>query len=173
MFNASSRPGRLAAFVIAGLALSSTAPAAARSKGVVPEGVWVLNEAKSVQLMPGRQTLWIVRDDGTKLVWVAVREDPAGEVQVNSWSGTYGGPRAPVTGTPMMSRVRSAAAGHFANEGEIAGIGPYSEECAVDPGGRRLVCHGRVTGANGVRRWTDDFDWVSPSPISPKPRAGR
>jgi hypothetical protein len=134
------------------------------SGGNIPEGMWHLNRARSVQLEPADQTLWVIKDDGKHLIWVLVSTDQQGEVRINSWSGAYGGEPAPVMGSPMRSQIVSRAPGTLHNSGEIAGLGSYSEDCEVMQRGRRFVCHGEVTTASGVRRWTDDFDWIAPSP---------
>jgi hypothetical protein len=134
------------------------------SGGNIPEGMWVLNRSHSVQLEPANQKLWIIKDDGKRLIWVLVSTDRQGQVRINSWSGAYGGEPTPVMGSPMRSQIVSHAPGTLHNFGEIAGLGPYSEDCEVTHHGRRFVCHGEVTTANGVRRWTDDFDWVAPGP---------
>jgi len=126
--------------------------------------MWVLNRSRSAQLEPADQTLWIIKDDGTQLIWVLVSTNERGEVRINSWSGVYGGAPVPVTGSEMRSQIVSHSPGTLHNFGEIAGLGLYSEDCAVMEHGRRFVCHGEVTTPEGVRRWTDDFDWVGPSP---------
>ena len=132
--------------------------------GVMPEGLWVLNQARSIELVPGKQTLWIVKDDGKNTVWVSVSTDDQGRARVSSFDAAYGGPPAPVTGSPMLSQVVSRAPGTLHNFGRIAGLGPYAEDCAVDPAQKHFTCDGEVTTSAGVRRWHDDFDWVGPSP---------
>ena len=132
--------------------------------GNVPEGLWVLNQARSIELMPGRQTLWIVKDDGRNMVWVSVATDDEGRVRVSSFDSAYGGPPAPVAGSPMTSQAVSYAPGTLHNFGQIAGLGAYVEDCAVDPSQKHFTCDGQVTTATGIRRWHDDFDWAGPTP---------
>ena len=144
--------------------LMGAAMASSSSGGNLPEGMWVLNRTRSVQLEPANQTLWIIKDDGRQLTWVLVSTDEHGQVRINSWSGAYGGEPASVSGSPMKSQIVSHAPGTLHNFGEITGLGSYTEDCAVTRHGRGLVCHGEVTTPGGVRRWTDDFDWVAPSP---------
>jgi hypothetical protein len=144
-----------------GLAVAAE-PSAQAHRGVIPEGMWVLNQTRSQTLAPGKQTLWIVKDNGEHVVWVSVNTDPQGMVRVISWDGAYGGPPSPVVGTPMVTQLAAPAPGKLHNFGQITGMGPYSEDCDVGP--KLFVCKGQVMTPEGVRRWTDDFDWVGPSP---------
>lgn len=155
--------------LLLGTALSASASAAAPGRltargGNMPEGLWVLNQARSIELTPGKQTLWIVKDDGKNTVWVSVMTDDQGRVRISSFDGAYGGPPAPVTGSPMTSQAVSRAPGTLHNFGRIAGLGPYMEDCAVDPSQKHFTCDGQVTTKTGIRRWHDDFDWAGPSP---------
>src|SRR4051812_23284431 len=72
---------------------------AVRSSGHIPEGLWVLNRARSEQLQPADQTLWIIKDDGRQLAWVLVSTDDQKRIQINSWNGTFDGPSVPVMGS--------------------------------------------------------------------------
>jgi hypothetical protein len=132
--------------------------------GVVPTGLWVLNQQRSVELQPGKQVLWIVKDNGKHLVWVLVVTDPNGMAKVMSFDGAYDGPASTVVGTGMETSLHSPSPGRLHNEGQLPGVGPYSEDCEVQSGGRRFVCNGSVQAPDGVKRWHDDFDWVGPSP---------
>lgn len=136
---------------------------AAGAPGAIPEGFWILNEAKSHDLQPGAQALWIVKDDGQALVWVSVRRD-ANDPSVTSYSGRYGGEAAPVIGAPMRARISSPGPGRIHNEGEITGLGPYHEDCAVLDAGKAMVCDGEANGPGGVQRWHDHFDYAGPAP---------
>lgn len=143
----------------------SAAPPSAASGGNLPTGVWRLNRARSEQLTPTDQTLWIVKDDGKHLIWVLVITEPDGTVRLNTWDGPYDAEPRPVGGTPMLAQISSKAAGTLQSRGVIEGLGTFSEDCAVSPDRRRFTCRGEVTGADGaVRRWIDDFDWVSGGP---------
>jgi hypothetical protein len=64
----------------------------------------------------------------------------------------------------MVSQLSSKAPETFESRGEIEGLGPFSEQCRIMEGGGRFVCHGAVQTADGIRRWIDDFEWVSPGP---------
>ncbi|WP_174293045.1 hypothetical protein [Sphingomonas bacterium] len=132
--------------------------------GVMPEGLWVRNRAKSVEIDPGDDTLWVVKDDGKTSVWVSVATDDKGKISVMSYEGAYGGPPSPVKGTPMTTQIVSRAPGTLHNWGRIDGLGPYVEDCAVDAGQKHFTCDGQVTTTAGVRRWHDDFVWAGPSP---------
>ena len=132
--------------------------------GNMREGLWVLNQARSKELSPGDQTLWIIKDDGKQLVWVSVIKDAQGRVKVSSFDGPYNGDAVAVVGTGMMSRLSSTSPGTIHNEGEIPGVGAYREDCTVRGEGKRFTCEGQVKAKDGVHPWHDDFDWVSPSP---------
>ena len=140
------------------------APVHAGATGVLPEGIWVLDEERSVELMPGAQTLWIIKDDGEELVWVNVARSPSGDLRVTSYSGRYGGDPSPVQGSPMMSSIVSPGPGRIDNFGTIEGMGTYSENCELADGGKRFICHGKVTTSDGEKQWIDNFEWVAPSP---------
>jgi hypothetical protein len=146
-------------------AATRSGPPAAASGGNIPLGMWKLNRQRSSQLEPVDQVLWIVKDNGRFLIWVLVSTDAQGMVRVNTWDGPYDGEPARVVGTPMMSQISSGSPGTLQSRGTIEGVGPFTEDCTVTAGGRRFLCHGEVTSSDGtVRRWVDDFDWVSPSP---------
>lgn len=153
--------------VAAAAALASLAPAAAQTTpastntGILREGFWVLNQARSKKLNPATQTLWIVKDDGDRITWVSVQRDPAGKVTISSWDGRYDGKPVEVKGTGMMTHLIADGPGKFRNWGEIPGLGTYSEDCSILDDGKRLSCAGTVTTAAGVKTWIDDFDWHS------------
>lgn len=156
-------PGRIWGLALAAAALAA-APAAA-AQGVIPTGLWVLNLSRSQPLeKPASQVLWVVKDDGRQLAWAVAITDAEGRVRLNSWEGAYGGPPSPVSGTQMTSQVAAGAPGALRNFGQIAGVGPYSEDCQVSDGGRRFVCHGEVQMADGPHRWLEDYDWAGPTP---------
>ena len=150
-----------------GLLASTCAPVHARAQGVLPEGIWVLDQEHSVELMPGAQTLWVIKDDGDELIWVNVARSPSGDVRVTSYSGRYGGDPSPVQGSPMMSSIVSPGPGRIDNFGTIEGMGRYSENCELTDGGKRFICHGKVTTSDGEKQWVDNFEWVARSPDRP------
>lgn len=133
--------------------------------GHVPEGIWVLNEQRSRKLQPVSQTLWIIKDDGKQLAWVSVETDRQRQVKINSWNGFYDGEAVVATGHGFKAKLTSTAPGTMRTYGEVPGVGPYEENCAVMAGGKRMICNGFVTGADGKpQRWIEDFDWQAPSP---------
>lgn len=133
------------------------------ARGMIPEGMWVLNQQRSVKLTPGRQTLWIVKDDGDHIIWVSVERTPDNMVRVSSWDGRYDGQPVPVSGTAMVTHLVATGPSSFKNWGEIANLGPYDETCQLSADKRQLRCLGRVTTTGGVKTWVDDFDWASRS----------
>lgn len=139
--------------------------------GHVPEGIWVLNEQRSRKLQPVSQTLWIVKDDGKQLAWVSVETDRQHQVKINSWNGFYDGEAVVATGHGFKAKLTSTAPGTMRTYGEVPGVGPYEENCAVMAGGKRMVCNGFVTGADGKpQKWIEDFDWQAPSPRFTPPK---
>lgn len=153
--------------LIAGLLLGAQSDHGPRNTGagIVPTGFWVLNRERSRQLEPADQTLWIVKDDGNQLIWVSVSTHADRRVTLNTWDGRYDGSLTPVSNSGMKSRVTSRKPGTLHNEGDIAGVGTYSEDCVVMSQGRRFLCHGEVNSPqSGTHVWTDDFDWLAPGP---------
>ena len=133
--------------------------------GNVPLGIWRQNAERSTPLEPGERILWIVKDDGRHLIWVVVSTTPGGEVRLNAWDGAYDAAPKPVFGTPMVAQITSPEPGVIRTRGAIEGMGPFSEEVRVMDGGTRFVAHGQVTTADGrVLSWTEDYDWIAPSP---------
>jgi hypothetical protein len=135
--------------------------------GNVPLGIWRQNSARSAPLEPGERILWIIKDDGRDLIWVVVSTTPEGEVRLNAWDGAYDAAPKPVTGTPMLAQITSPEPGVIRTRGAIEGLGPFVEEARVMDGGKRLVANGQVTTADGrVLSWTEEYDWIAPSPGS-------
>ena len=152
------RPLTLAAMALACALVSPLAAAPAR-RGIVPEGFWVLNQARSHKLNPGKQTLWIIKDDGDHVVWVSVERDARGMARISSWDGRYDNKPTEVKGTGMMTHLSSRAPGTLHNWGDIPGLGRYTEDCVILDGGKRMRCEGTIAAAAGPRRYVDDFDW--------------
>lgn len=157
-----------------GLALAAVAaPALAQGTpaphGIVPQGIWVLNPGRSHSLNPGRQTLWVVKDDGRHLVWVSVIIDDQHRVQIVSYDGAYGGSPAPVVGSPMTTQIVATGPASLHNFGTIVGVGDYSEDCRVSQDRTRFRCEGQVQTTSGARPYMDDFDWFANSPPAAQP----
>lgn len=134
-------------------------------KGVVPEGVWKLNVARSRKLRPAEHTLWIVRDDGHQLAWVSVEVEPDGKIHLSTWDGFYNGDPVEVTGLGMMARIASSEPGRMVTTGHAPGLGDFVEHAELLDGGRRFLCRGEVQTADGLLTYVEDFDWVSPGPM--------
>lgn len=153
--------------VAAAIATPAGAGTLTAKGGNVPEGLWVLNLARSKPISPpASQVLWMLKDNGKHMVWVAAVTDARGMVQVDSWDGAYDGAAAPVTGTAMTSQLTSRSPGTVHNFGAVAGAGAYAEDCAVSGAGKRFVCHGKLTTPQGERDWLEDYDWAGPGPHS-------
>jgi len=137
------------------------------ARGPIPAGLWHLNPSRSRLLSPKAMTLWIVRNDGEELLWVAVETHPAGDTQVLSWRGRYGGPPTQVHGAGIEARLTCPAEAGIRTEGEFPGIGTFVEYCTLEAGGTRMVCRGEVTTRDGVQTYLEDFDWQGDSPHVP------
>lgn len=134
--------------------------------GNIPEGIWVLNQARSRKLVPASHTLWIIKDDGRELIWSSAETTSAG-IQMTSYASTYDGPAVVVTGSGFLAHITSEAPGTLLTQGEVPGMGPFSEACRVVDGGRRMLCDGRVETTDGELTWFEEFDWHGPSPHQP------
>lgn len=130
--------------------------------GIIPEGIWVLDEARSRKLVPGAVTLWIVRDDGERLIWVAVEENSDGEVSIKSFDGAYGGEPAIVHGSGFVVSLSAPAPRTVRVDGEIPDMGPFHEVDTVSEDGRQMRVNGEVHAADGAKRWYEEFNWRGP-----------
>lgn len=137
--------------------------------GIIPQGVWVLNLDRSKPLNKGRQTLWLIKDDGKHQVWTSVFIDDQHRALVVSYDGAYGGPPSPVTGTPMTTQIVATGANTLHNFGKIEGQGNYSENCTVSADRKRFRCEGRIETPQGVKVYVDDFDWYGENPPAARP----
>ena len=134
------------------------------SGGIVPEGIWVLDEARSRKLTPGSVTLWIIRDDGERLIWVAVDTDVAGEISIKSFDGRYGGEPAVVSGSGFVVSLTSPGPRTVRVEGEIPNMGPFSETDVISEDGRQMRVNGEVRIGDEVKEWYEEFNWQGPIP---------
>jgi hypothetical protein len=137
--------------------------------GRIPVGIWKLNVERSRTLSPKSMILWIVKNNGSELIWVAVETDPKQHTQVMSWNGCYGGPPAVVMGAGIEARLTCAPEDGIRTEGEFPGLGTFVEFCTVADGGKRMICKGEVTTPDGVRSYLEDFDWCGHSPLQAGP----
>lgn len=129
------------------------------SGGIVPEGIWILDEARSRKLTPGAVTLWIVRDDGERLVWVAVETSPAGEISIKTFDGAYDGPPAAVQGSGFVVSLTSPGLRTVRVDGEIPDMGPFHELDVISEDGRQMRVNGEVQTATGTMTWYEEFNW--------------
>lgn len=132
--------------------------------GIVPEGIWVLDEARSRKLTPGGVILWIIRDDGERLVWVVVDTDETGEISIKSFDGRYGGPPAMVSGSGFIVSLSSPAPRTVRVEGQIPDLGPFEETSVISEDGRQLQVNGEVRAGDDVKSWYEEFNWMGPIP---------
>ena|SRR5438270_12233860 len=132
------------------------------SGGIISEGIWVLDEARSRMLVPASVTLWIVRDDGEQLVWVVVETNKAGEISIKSFDGRYGGEPSVVSGSGFVVTLSSPAPRTVRVDGEIPGMGPFSETDVVSEDGRQMRVNGEVQTVDGVKSWYEEFNWRGP-----------
>lgn len=132
------------------------------SGGIIPEGIWILDEARSRKLTPGAVTLWIVRDDGERLIWVVVETSPAGEISVKTFDGAYGGPPAVVHGSGFVVSLSSPAPRTVRVDGEIPDMGPFHEVDVISEDGRQMRVDGEVLTGTGAMTWYEEFNWRGP-----------
>lgn len=134
--------------------------------GIIPEGIWVLDEACSRKLVPASVTLWIIRDDGERLIWVAVEKSTAGEISIKTFDGAYGGEPATVHGSGFVVSLSSPAPRTARVEGEIPNMGPFSETDVVSEDGRQMRVNGEVRVGGEVKSWYEEFNWHGPMPVT-------
>ena len=134
------------------------------NSGIIPEGIWILDEARSRKLTPGSVTLWIIRDDGQRLIWVVVETDEAGEISIKSFDGRYGGEPSVVRGSDFVVSLSSPAPRTARVDGEIPDMGPFSETDVVSEDRRQMRVDGTVETKDGPVSWHEEFNWVAPTP---------
>jgi hypothetical protein len=135
--------------------------------GIIPEGIWVLDEGRSRKLTPGSVALLIIRDDGERLVWVVVETSPEGEISIKSFDGAYGGERAVVTGSGFIVSLSSPAPRTIRVDGEIPDMGPFGEISVISEDGRQMRVNGEVRIGDDVKSWYEEFNWQGPIPGGP------
>lgn len=146
------------------IAAPTTAASLPPARGVMREGLWVMDEARSRKLVPAALTLWVVRDDGEQLVWVSVETDRQGKVSVHAFDGRYGGEPVAVQGNGFVVTLTSPAADTVRVQGEVPGMGPFEEVSVISLNGTRMIVNGRVQTETGEQSWYEEFDWCGPSP---------
>ena len=157
--------------VLPAIAVLMAVPASADEavgSGTIPQGIWALNEARSHSLNPGRQILWVVKDDRRSFVWVSIVIHE-GKIQILSYNGVYGGQQTKVDGAPIVAATISTGPHTLRNSGVIQGRGEFFENCRVYRGRKRLRCEGQVRIAGQAVAYVDDFDWFSESPPAVRP----
>jgi len=130
----------------------------------IPAGIWKLNPQRSQLLAPKTMTLWIVQNTAEELKWVAIETNSQQQTSINSWQGRYGGDPATVAGAGIKARLTSTAAEGIRTEGEFPGLGRFVEFCRLSEDGKRMICEGRVSTAQGTQEYREDFDWLAESP---------
>jgi hypothetical protein len=133
-------------------------------RGIIPEGIWILDEKRSRMLVPASVTLWIIRDDGEKLIWVVVETSTSGEVALKTFDGAYGGPPAVVQGSGFIVSLSSPAPRTARVKGEIPNMGRFCETDMVSEDGLQMRVNGEVHTADGVKSWYEEFNWHGPMP---------
>lgn len=132
--------------------------------GIIPTGIWVMDEARSRKLTPASLTLWVLRDDGEQLAWVSVETDPEGKISVCAFDGQYGGPPTIVQGNGFLVSLGSPDPRHVEVTGEVPGMGPFRERSEISEDGRQMLVHGEVCVGDKIRTWYEEFNWQGPSP---------
>lgn len=134
------------------------------SGGIIPTGMWVMDEARSRKLVPAALTLWVIRDDGDVLNWVSVETESDGKVTVNAYEGRYGGAPSTVLGNGFRVSLTSPGSRMVRVAGEVPDMGPFEEVSEISADGRQMEVTGKVETDQGTQRWYELFDWRGPSP---------
>lgn len=116
-------------------------------------------------LVPASVTLWIIRDDGERLVWVVVETNAERQISIKSFDGAYGGEPAVVSGSGFVASLSSPAPRTVRVAGVIPGMGPFHEMDVVSPDGLQMCVNGEVQTADGVKSWYEEFNWVGRIPL--------
>ena len=134
------------------------------ARGLIREGLWIMDEARSRKLEPAALTLWVIRDDGEQLAWVSVETDPAGKIKVGAFDGVYGGEPVTVQGNGFVVTLSSPGPDTVKVTGEVPGMGPFEEVSVLSANNTRMIVNGKVETPGGVKDWYEEFDWRGPSP---------
>lgn len=137
---------------------------AATRPGVIPTGIWVMDEARSRKLVPAALTLWVVHDDGEQLVWVSVETEKSGKIVINAFDGRYGGSPVTVQGNGFVVSLTSPGPRQVRVSGEVPGMGPFEEVSEISADGRQMIVNGKVRSGDGETSWYEEFNWQGPSP---------
>ena len=140
---------------------------ASSANGIIPAGIWVMDEKRSTKLVPAALTLWVVRDDGEQLVWVSVETEKDGTVKVNCFNGFYGGAPVAVLGNGFVVSLESPAPRQVRVSGTVPGMGAFEEVSEISPDGRTMIVNGKVLASENAPVWHEEFDWHGPSPHAP------
>jgi hypothetical protein len=132
--------------------------------GIIPTGIWVMDEARSRKLTPAALTLWVLRDDGDQLAWVSVETDPAGHLTVNAFDGRYGGPPTTVLGNGFIVSLTSPGPRQVEVAGDVPGMGPFREHSEISEDGRQMIVNGEVRIGDEIKTWYEEFNWQGASP---------
>lgn len=132
--------------------------------GLIPTGIWVMDEERSRKLVPAALTLWVLRDDGDQLAWVSVETEPSGKISVNAFDGSYGGPPATLQGNGFVVSLTSPGPRQVRVTGQVPDMGPFEENTEISPDGLKMVVNGSVRIGDGETTWYEEFDWRGPSP---------
>lgn len=138
-----------------------------KNAGIVPEGIWVLDQSASRKLEPVSHTLWVLKDDGKELSWVSIETGADGVHRVSSWTGEYGGPPSVVSGNGFVASLRALGPDEMETFGEVPELGPYTERCKVAADRRQMICNGRVETPDGELTWYEVFNLQTESPHLP------
>ncbi len=132
--------------------------------GIIPAGLWVMDEARSTKLVPAALTLWVVRDDGEQLVWVSVETNRDGGVSVNAFDGRYGGPPVTVQGNGFIVLLEALGERQIRVSGTVPGMGLFEEVSMISADGCKMIVHGKILTGENAPTWYEEFDWRGPSP---------
>lgn len=133
-------------------------------EGIIPTGIWVMDEARSQKLVPASLTLWVLRDDGEQLAWVSAETEKDGKLAVNAFQGRYGGPPVTVQGSGFVVSLSSPGPRQVRVTGEVPNMGSFEETSEISADGRQMTVNGTVRTDDGDETWYEEFNWTGPSP---------
>lgn len=131
--------------------------------GIIPTGMWVMDEARSRKLTPAALTLWVIRDDGDQLVWVSVETDPAGKISIHAFDGRYDGPPTTVLGNGFVVSLTSPGPDQIEVKGDLPGMGPFREHSRISADRRQMIVNGEVRIGEDLTTWYEEFNWQGPA----------
>jgi hypothetical protein len=149
--------------------LSLSSLEAADEPSSIREGMWTLNQGRSVLPTPRRQILWVVESSTDTFVFVIAHVETDGGISIVSWVGRYDGVERPVAGADEALGVTRGEAGTFRIAGHRGSGESFEERCMQNYSRSVLRCEGLVHSKDSSRttdHYVEDYDWRNKNPIA-------